>query len=152
MDPLESKQPFQPESAGSARPGCARAALFGCGGLFVICVLLLVLLAINRREITTFAYGKMEENVMARLPPGTSDKDAARVRAGFAGLVEAVQDDSFDPVVAIELNSLMMRFAPENTPTKEDVERLIEVLEASVSEPPAESSLRPVGPAFVPAV
>ena len=131
-----SNQPF-PSEAVPARSGCAKAALFGCGGLLVLLLVAVGIFLFKIREITVWTFGVMEQQIMARLPPGTSDEDALRIRRGFDGVVEAIFDDTVDPQALQQLRPVVLRFAdPQKSPRPEDVERLIELLEQASGLPP----------------
>ena len=128
-DPMSPQQPFQPEAT-PVRAGCSKAALFGCGGLFVLLLIGGIIAVIKANEITEWGFRLMEQQVMARLPAETSDEDAGRVREGFAELTKAVQEDRVDPLALEQLQPVILRFAdPNKTPAPEDVDRLIELLE-----------------------
>ncbi|MCZ6726252.1 MAG: hypothetical protein O7A98_02725 [Acidobacteria bacterium] len=130
--PISPQQPFRPEAAGQVRSGCAKAALFGCGGFLLLMLVAIVVFFVKADEITTWGLGLMEKQVVARLPAATTDEDVRRIRRGFAGVREAIKDQTVDPDALQQLQPVILRFAdPNRSPSQEDVDRLIEVLEAT---------------------
>ena len=132
IDPASSQQPFQPEVAAPVRGGCAKAALFGCGGLLLLLLVAVVVFLLKAEEITAWGLGLMEKQVIARLPAETTDEEVRRIRRGFDAVTQAVQDGTVDPNALQQLQPVILRFAdPNRSPQPEDVDRLIEVLEAA---------------------
>ena len=128
------------------RAGCGKAALIGCGAMFLLLLVAGVVSIIKVKEITAWGFGVMEKQVMARLPAETTDEDARRIRQGFAAVTQAVQEDRVDPNALELLQPVILRFAdPNKSPQVADVDRLIELLEAAaggvgvIDQPPAEA-------------
>ncbi|MCZ6506817.1 MAG: hypothetical protein O7A04_02040, partial [Acidobacteria bacterium] len=71
--PISPQQPFRPEAAGQVRSGCAKAALFGCGGFLLLMRVAIVVFFVKADEITTWGLGLLEKLVVARLPAATTD-------------------------------------------------------------------------------
>jgi len=131
-DPDSFQQPFQPEGATPLRGGCAKAALFGCGGMLLLLLVAVVLFLLKADEITAWGLGLMEKQVIARLPAETTDEEVRRIRSGFEAVTRAVQEGTVDPNALQQLQPVILRFAdPNRSPQPEDVARLIEVLEAA---------------------
>lgn len=135
-EPISPQQPFQPEAT-PVRGGCGKAALFGCGGLFILLLIAGIVSIVKVKEITAWGFGVMEEQVMARLPAETTDEEARRIRDGFAAVVEAVQEDRVEPNALERLQPVILRFAdPNKSPRSEDVQLLIELLETAAGTAP----------------
>jgi hypothetical protein len=134
---MSSPEPFQLDPKPS-RPGCGKAAVIGCGALFVLLLVVGIVSMFKVKELTAWGFGVMEKQVMARLPADTSDETARRIRRGFEAVTRAVQEDRVEPNALEQLQPIVLRFAdPNRSPRPEDVERLITLLEAASGEAPA---------------
>jgi hypothetical protein len=131
-DQGSSYQPFQPDNVAPVRGGCAKAALFGCGGFLVLVLVAVVIIAFNVEKITAWTFDVFEKQVMARLPSDVEDAEVQRIRQGFADVRHAIADGTVDPLALNQLQPVILRFAdPNRRPQPEDVERLVELLEAA---------------------
>jgi hypothetical protein len=139
-------QPFQPDNVGPARGGCAKVALFGCGGLLLLLLIGVVVFVLNVDRITAWTFDVFERQVMARLPSDVNEEDVQRIKGGFAGVREAIADGTVDPVALNQLQPVILRFAdPNRRPRPEDVERLIELLEAAAAGEAEDGGAEPGG-------
>jgi hypothetical protein len=140
-EPGGSYQPFEPDKVAPVRGGCARAALFGCGGLLVVVLIGVVLLVLNVEKLTAWSFDVFERQVMARLPSDVADEDVRRIRAGFAEVRRSIEDGTVDPVALNQLPPVILRFSdPNRRPKPADVERLIELLEQAAGGDAAQPS------------
>jgi len=130
-EPISPRQPFESQAA-EVRGGCGKAALIGCGSVFLLLLVAGIVFMVKAKEITAWGFGMMETQVMARLPAEASDEDARRIRQGFEELTRAVQEDRVDPLALEQLQPVILRFAdPNKSPDSSDIERLIELLESA---------------------
>ncbi|HXU32616.1 MAG TPA: hypothetical protein VN851_18770 [Thermoanaerobaculia bacterium] len=80
----------------SERSGCRKALLFGCGGLFLILALSLVVAVVKAPEILGAMLGYLEQDYAAKLAPDVSAAERARFHRAFeaaqANPIKVMQD------------------------------------------------------------
>lgn len=154
-----ASQPVEPQPfAGEPRApaaGCGRQLMIGCGVLVVVFgVGLLVVLwkaADWMPRLFRWSMEQTEQALVARLP---ADLDAAtreRLAAAFDGAADAVAEGRADPAALQRLQTELLAVLRAAALERDDVVRLIEVLEEVAGRPagePAAPAREPPAPAL----
>jgi hypothetical protein len=125
--PFNPGQPGQPRTGGPSR---TRPLLIGCGVVFVLLGIATVILMVKLPELSGWVFQRMEQQVMAKLPPEVTPEERQRLDVAFDAAGQAVGEGKSDPGKVQELNSKLMEMGqPGRTLTHDDVLKLLHDLE-----------------------
>jgi hypothetical protein len=127
-NPPSPFNPGQPRTGGG--PSRTRPLLIGCGAVFILLGIATVILIVKLPELSGWVFQRMEQQVMAKLPPEVTPEERLRLDVAFDAAGRAVGEGKTDPNKVQELNSMLMELGqPGRTLTHEDALKLLHDLE-----------------------
>jgi hypothetical protein len=125
--------------------GCTLPLLVGCGVVLVIVGILAVVFVWNAPRFLDWAYGKMGQLVIERLPESIPAEDRERLEEGFAALSRAAAKGRIDPAAARDLQGRIQDLATRDPAqiTREDVQELAQALERVAGKGAGEETTAP---------
>jgi hypothetical protein len=123
--------PFKPGQprAGSG-PSRTRPLLIGCGAVLILLGIAAVILVAKLPELAIWVFQRLEQQVMAKLPPDVTPEERQRLDVAFDGAAKAVGENKADPNKAQELNAVLMEMGqPNRILSHDDILKLLKILE-----------------------
>lgn len=134
--PASPFQPGQPRTGGG--PSRTRPLLIGCGALLVLLGIAAVVLVVKMPDLVQWVFHRLEQQVMAQLPPDLTPEERQRLDHAFDAAAEAIGQNKADPNKAQALNSQLMEFGrPGRRISREDALKLLQALEDTAGIKPA---------------
>ncbi len=142
MDP-NPPSPFNPRLPGQPPPSGGksrtRPLLIGCGAAFVLLGIAAVILMAKLPELADWVFERLEQQVMAKLPPDVTPEERQRLDVAFDAAAQAIGENKADPNKAQELNTVLMQLGqPSHQLTREDVIKLLTMLEEVAGKKPGD--------------
>lgn len=129
--PSTPASPFQPGSPRTGGgPSRTRPLLIGCGALLVLLGIAAVVLVVKMPDLVQWVFHRLEQQVMAQLPPDLTPEERERLDRAFDAAAEAIGQNKADPNKAQALNTQLMEFGrPGRRISREDALKLLQALE-----------------------
>jgi hypothetical protein len=134
FNPGRPGQPGQPRTGGG--PSRTRPLLIGCGVILILLGIATVVLIFKLPDLSGWVFQRMEEQIMARLPPEVTPEERQRLDVGFDAAARAVGEGKSDSAKVQKLNSELMELGQSGrTLTHDEVLKLLHDLEAVAGTP-----------------
>lgn len=135
--PASPFHPGQPRTPGG--PSRTRPLLIGCGALLVLLGIAAIVLVVKMPDLVQWVFHRLEQQVLAQLPPDLTPEERQRLDHAFDAAAEAIGENKADPNKAQALNAQLMEFGrPGRRITREDALKLLRALEETAGiQPPA---------------
>jgi len=98
-----------------------------------------VVLVVKMPDLVGWIFHRLEQQVLAKLPPDVTPEERQRLDAAFDDAARAIGESKVDPAQAQELNTVLMEMGqPGRKITREDALKLLGTLEeVAGKKPPA---------------
>jgi len=142
-------EPFAPAPRPLRSPGCGRGALIGCGVLLVLFGIGAVTLALNANRMLVWVFQRLETQVAEKMPADVTPAERARFSAAFDDLYRAIGSGKVEPasVQPLQRELFALSTAVDRGLSREQILRLIEVVERAAGKAPAPGVAAPAKPA-----
>jgi hypothetical protein len=130
--------PFDPgRTRSSGGPSRSRPLLIGCGVVLLLLGIAAVVLVVKMPDLVGWIFHRLEQQVLAKLPPDVTPEERQRLDAAFDDAARAIGESKVDPAQAQELNTVLMEMGqPGRKITREDALKLLETLEEVAGKKP----------------
>ena len=132
--------PFDPgRTRSGGGPSRSRPLLIGCGVVLLLLGIAAVVLVVKMPDLVGWIFHRLEQQVLAKLPPDVTPEERQRLDAAFDDAARAIGESKVDPAQAQELNTVLMEMGqPGRKITREDALKLLGTLEeVAGKKPPA---------------
>lgn len=137
--PFNPGQPRQPGAGGG--PSRTRPLLIGCGAVLILLGIAAVVLVIKMPDLVQWVFHRLEQQVLAQLPPDLTPEERERLDRAFDAAAEAIGQNKADPNKAQALNAQLLEFGrPGRRTTREDALKLLKALEETAGIQPSAPS------------
>ena len=143
--PPTAPSPFNPGQPRPAGGGGSRKKplLIGCAVVLVLLGAAVLLLVAKLPEFVGWMFGRLEEQILAKLPEDVTLEERGRLDRAFDSAAEAIGTGRADQAKAEELNSVLMDFARAGRQiTRKDVLELTQALEEVAGKNQAEPDVK----------